>query len=127
MIPARSSNAPPDATPLRWNLLSVACQLADPKAADYLLRTALAKLPPPGCDAGAIEAWRGELLVRVLAVEALYAIARRHPSVRGHFERLIRSRPAPPVLYEAVRAAEALGLADLVAEARTESRRQAGR
>jgi hypothetical protein len=107
--------APP---PLRWSLLSVACELADPKSADYLLRTAMAGLPAPGSDGDPGEQWRSELLIRVLAVEALYAIASRHPECRRHIVTLIASRPAPPVMYEALRAARQLALDDVVGEAR---------
>jgi hypothetical protein len=103
------ASGPGGVAPLRWTLLSVACELCDPKSADFLLRTALGRSPgstPADRDAQPAD----DFSIRVLAVDALRAIAWRYPEVRGHLIRLIRSCSEPAILYEAVRAAEDLGL-----------------
>jgi hypothetical protein len=97
-----------DPAGLRWSLLFVACELSDPKSADYLLRTALRperRLPSDDPDPAG-----SELGMRLLAVKALHAIAREHHCVRRHLMELIVSRPEPAVLLEAIAAAEDLGL-----------------
>lgn len=97
-----------DPVALRWSLLFVACEVADPKSADFLLRTA--RQPERGERSDAPDSGRSELLMRLLAVKALHAIAREHHGVRRHLMELIMSRPEPAVLLEAIGAAEDLGL-----------------
>lgn len=94
-----------DPAALRWSLLFVACEVADPKSADFLLRTARQPERGERSDSG-----KSELLMRLLAVKALHAIAREHHHVRRHLMELIMSRPEPAVLLEAIGAAEDLGL-----------------
>ena len=104
----RESGLSPDPSSLRWSLLFVACEVADPKSADFLLRTARQRERPTNPDGTAREGT--ELLMRLLAVKALHRIARRHQDVRRHLLDLILSRPEPAVLLEALAAAEDLGL-----------------
>jgi hypothetical protein len=98
---------------LRWNLLFVAYELADPKAADFLLRTAIGYATSRSQRPGTAPIQEDELAVRLLAVDALYEIARRHPSVRGHLLELIAARPHQAVLRAAQKAARDLHLSEL--------------
>ena len=97
-----------DPAALRWSLLFVACEVADPRSADFLLRTA--RQPERRDRSGAPGEERSELMMRLLAVKALHAIASKHHGVRRHLLELIMSRPEPDVLLEAIGAAEDLGL-----------------
>jgi hypothetical protein len=98
---------------LRWNLLFVAYELADPRAADFLLRTAIGYAASRSAGLAPAPVEQDELAVRLLAVDALYEIARRHPSVRGHLLELIAARPHQAVLRAALKAADDLHLRDL--------------
>jgi hypothetical protein len=54
-----------------------------------------------------------DLAVRLLAVDALHEIARRHAAIRGHLLELIAARPPQAVLRAALAAARDLHLGEL--------------
>ncbi len=100
----------PDDTALGWTLLFVACELGDPRAADFLLRTASRRPARPRYPPAPFESYTGDLLKRLLAVKALHAIARQHPAVRDHILQILIAPPDLCVYLEAVAAAEDLGM-----------------
>jgi hypothetical protein len=101
-------------SPLRWNLLHVLGDAGDAKAADFLVRRALERLPHANQDQGCEGTRDAEMLVRTMAVHALHRIARRHSEVSEALLKLSSERPARPILIEAVKLANDLGLQEKV-------------
>lgn len=108
-------SAPAEDVGLRWSALHIVGDIEDLSAAKYLFRESLKPLPKRCREKEGCEGPRdGELLVRTMAVEALRRVAARHEEARGLVLELIEQRPEQPVLIEAVKAAQALGIADAV-------------
>ena len=101
---------------LRWNLLYVLGDAGDAGAAEFLLRTALERLPDATPDQGCEGARDVEMLVCTMAVHALHRVAGRHPEVAEMILKLVSERPARPILIEAVKVAGELGLKEKVRE-----------
>lgn len=100
--------------PLRWNLLHVLGDAGDIGTADFLVHTALERLPEASPDQGCEGARDMEMLVRTMAVHALHRIAKRHPEVSEAILKIVSERPDRPILIEAVKVASDLGLKDRV-------------
>lgn len=100
--------------PVRWSLLYLLGDIADKKAANWLVQFAVEPLPARG------EGCEGprdlELLLRTMAIESLKKIAVRHPGTSEHLLKIISAHPDRAVLIEAVKAAVELGLKERVAE-----------
>ena len=101
---------------LRWNLLYLLGDAGDAGAAEFLVRTALERLPDATPDQGCEGARDVEMLVCTMAVHALQRVAGRHPEVTEMLVKLVAERPARPILIEAVKVAGELGLRDKVRE-----------
>ncbi len=101
---------------LRWNLLYVLGDAGDGGAADFLLRTALERLPEADPDQGCEGDRDAEMLVCTMAVHALHRLAGRHPEISEALLKLVTERPARPILIEAVKVANDLGLKEKVRE-----------
>lgn len=99
---------------LRWNLLYVLGDAGDKSAADFLVNAALKQLPEAKEDAGCESDRDMEMLVCTMAVHALHKVANRHPEVSQSLLRVISARPTRPILIEAVKVANELGLKDHV-------------
>jgi hypothetical protein len=95
---------------LRWNLLYVLGDAGNERSVDFLVATALNKLPDAmegvGCESGRDM----EILVSTMAIHALHRVAARHPNALDGILKVIEARPARPLLVEAVKAAVELGL-----------------
>jgi hypothetical protein len=101
---------------LRWNLLYVLGDAGRDDAADFLVRIALEQLPEANLDQGCEGARDAEMLVCTMAVHALRRVATRHPEVSEALLKIVSERPARPILIEAVKAANELGLKEKVQE-----------
>ena len=101
-------------TPLRWNLLYVLGDVGDRGAADFLVHAALRQLPEGKEDAGCESDRDMEMLVCTMAVHALQKVAGRYSEVSESLLKVISARPARPILIEAVKIANELGLKDRV-------------
>jgi len=101
-------------TPLRWSLLYVLADAGDEGATDFLVRTALEQLPEANADQGCEGSRDAEMLVCTMAVHALQRVARRHPKVSDQLLTIVSAKPARPILIEAVKVANELGLEDKV-------------
>lgn len=100
--------------PLRWSLLYVLGDGGDARSADFLVRTALERLPDTSPDDGCETARDSEMLVCTMAVHALGSVARRHPETADAILKIAAARPARAILVEAVKVATDLGLRDKV-------------
>jgi len=100
--------------PLRWSLLYVLGDAGDGSAADFLVRTALEQLPEAKADQGCEGPRDAEMLVCTMAVHALQRVAGRHPEVSGQLLKIVSEKPARPILIEAVKVANELGLKEKV-------------
>lgn len=103
-------------TPLRWSLLYVLGDAGDGSAADFLVRTALARLPEAKENEGCEGPRDVEMLVHTMAVHAIQRVAERHPEVSEQILKIVSERPERPILIEAVKAAANLGLKEKVSE-----------
>ena len=101
---------------LRWNLLYLLGDAGDARAAEFLVRTALERLPDATPDQGCEGARDVEMLVCTMAVHALHRVAGRHPEVSEMILKVVSERPARPILIEAVKVAGELGLKEKVKE-----------
>lgn len=101
-------------TALRWNLLYVLGDAGDRSAADFLVRTALNKLPEAIEEEGCQSGRDMELLVSTMAVHAIHKVATRHPETADALLQIISKRPDRAILIEAVKVATELGLKDKV-------------
>ncbi len=99
---------------LRWNLLYVLSDVGDGSAADFLVHTALKPLPEAKEDGGCESDRDMEMLVCTMAVHALQRVAGRYPEVAEYLLKIISERPARPILIEAVKVANELGLKEKV-------------
>jgi hypothetical protein len=95
--------------PLRWNLLYVLGDVADPTGADFLARAALESLPEQKAEEGCEGTRDTEMLLRTMAVHSLRRVADRHPEAGEHLLKMVSARPDRPILIEAVKAADDLG------------------
>ncbi len=109
------SQAPESDPMLHWCLLYVLGDVGGVEAADYLVRFAVSPLRenPRGCCEGPADT---DLLLRTMAVEALGSIAERNGKAADHLLKLVKRKPARPVLIEAVKVSVALGRREQVAE-----------
>jgi len=98
--------------PLRWSLLYVLGDVADPTAGEFLVRLSIERLAERDDQQGCEGPRDAELLVHTMAVEALQRIATRHPQAAEHLLRIVSERPARPILIEAVKAARDLGMGE---------------
>ena len=101
---------------LRWNLLYVLGDAGDGDAADFLVRTALKRLPEADPDEGCEGARDTEILVCTMAVHALHRIAVRHPEISEALLKIVSEKPARPIMIEAVKVANELGLKEKIQE-----------
>ena len=101
-------------TALRWNLLYVLGDVGDKSAAEFLVHAALKPLPETREDLGCETERDMEMLVSTMAVHALQKVARRYPEVSDYLLKIVAERPARPILVEAVKVANELGLKDKV-------------
>lgn len=101
-------------TALRWNLLYVVGDVGNKDAADFLVRAALKQLPETKEDVGCETDRDMEMLVSTMAVHALQKVASRYPEVSEAVLKVVSAKPAQPILIEAVKAANELGLKDKV-------------
>lgn len=99
---------------MRWNLLYVVGDVGDGSAADFLVRAALKTLPEAKEDGGCESDRDMEMLVCTMAVHALQRLAGRYPEVSEYLLKIISERPARPILIEAVKVANELGLKEKV-------------
>ena len=99
---------------LRWNLLYVLGDVGDRSAADFLVHTALNKLPETHEEEGCQSARDMEMLVSTMAVHAIQKVAARHPEVSEALLQVVAKGPERPILIEAVKVAGELGLKDKV-------------
>ena len=97
-------------SPLRWNLLYVLGDAGDESAVDFLVSTALAKLPEVPEGLGCETDRDMEILVSTMAIHALGGVAKRHPNAAEAVLKVVSARPARALLIEAVKVAVALGL-----------------
>ena len=103
-------------TPLRWSLLYVLGDAGDGSAADFLVRTALARLPEAKQDEGCEGVRDTEMLVCTMAVHALHRVAVRYPEISEALLKIVSERPVRPILIETVKVASELGLKEKVRE-----------
>jgi len=96
--------------PLRWSLLHVLADAGEAGAADFLVRTAVKELPDAAEEQGCEGTRDAEMLVCTMAVHALQRIAQRHPDASEQLLKVVSEKPARPILIEAVKAANELGL-----------------
>jgi hypothetical protein len=101
-------------TALRWNLLYVLGDTGDTGTADFLVNAALKQLPEAKEDAGCESDRDMEILVCTMAVHALQKVAGRYPDVSQSLLKVVSAKPTRPILIEAVKAANQLGLKDHV-------------
>ena len=107
---------PADDIGLRWGLVHVLGDVGQADAADFLLHTALARLPEHDARQGCEGPRDGAVLVATMAVEALQRVAAGNKDVAEAVLKLAAARPARPILIEAVKAAGALGLGEKLRE-----------
>ncbi len=103
-------------TALRWSLLYVLGDVGDKGAVDFLVNAALKQLPEAKEDAGCESDRDMEMLVCTMAIHALHKVASRYPEVSQSLLKVVSARPARPILIEAVKVANQLGLKDRVRE-----------
>jgi hypothetical protein len=101
-------------TALRWNLLYILGDVGDRGAADFLVHAALKQLPEAKEDAGCESDRDMEILVCTMAVHALQRVAGRYPEVSESLLQIVSARPARPILIEAVKVANELGLKEKI-------------
>jgi len=101
---------------LRWNLLYVLGDAGDGGAAEFLVRAALKPLPEAREDLGCETERDMEMLVSTMAVHALQKVAQRHHEASDYLLKIVYEKPARPILIEAVKVANELGLKDRVRE-----------
>ena len=101
---------------LRWNLLYVLGDSGDRSAADFLVQTALKRLPEVKEEEGCQSERDIEMLVSTMAVHAVEKVAARHPEVSEAVLEIIKNKPTRPILIEAVKVAANLGLKDKARE-----------
>jgi len=111
-----SRRVSPDDAGLRWSLLYLLGEIGDRNAAEFLVRAAMDPLPDEERRQACETVRDVEILVRTMAVEALWRVATRHPETGELVLQLISQRPARQILIEAVKAAVELGLRDKVVE-----------
>lgn len=99
-------------TALRWNLLYVLGDAGDAATVDFLVHAALKQLPEVKEDAGCESDRDMEMLVSTMAVHALRKVADRYPDVSRSLLTVVSAKPARPILIEAVKVANQLGLKD---------------
>jgi hypothetical protein len=99
---------------LRWNLLYVLGDVGDGSTADFLVRAALKPLPEAKEDGGCESDRDMEMLVCTMAVHALQRVAGRYTEVSEYLLKIVSERPARPILIEAVKVANELGLKEKV-------------
>lgn len=109
-----SHATPAGDAPLRWCLLYVLGDAADAKGGEFLVRTALEKLPERNPDEGCEGQRDCELLVRTMAIHAVGMIAERHREAGEFVLKLVSERPDRVLLIEAVKVGVELGLADKI-------------
>ena len=102
--------------PLRWSLLYVLGDAGDDSAGEFLVHTALRKLPEAKEGEGCEGPRDTEMLVCTMAVHAIQKVAERHPQASEQLLKIISERPARPILIEAVKVAGKLGLKEKVQE-----------
>ena len=102
--------------PLRWSLLYILGDAGDGGAADFLIHIALQRLPEANPDQGCEGARDAEMLVCTMAVHALHRVAGRHPEISEALLKIVSGRPARPILIEAIKVANELGLKEKVRE-----------
>lgn len=103
-------------TSLRWNLLYILGDAGDGGATDFLVRTALERLPVARQDEGCSGARDREMLVCTMAVHALHRVAARYPETSEVLLKIVSERPTQPILIEAAKVASELGLKEKVRE-----------
>ena len=101
-------------TGLRWNLLYILGDVGDESAAEFLVGAALKPLPESREDAGCESDRDMEMLVSTMAVQALQKVATRHPQTSEYLLKIVAEKPARPILIEAVKVANQLGLKEKV-------------
>jgi hypothetical protein len=101
---------------LRWNLLYILGDAGEESTVDFLVQTALEQLPEVNPDQGCEGAQDAEMLVCTMAIHALRRVAGRHPEVSEAILKIVSERPARPILIEAVKVANELGLKEKVRE-----------
>jgi hypothetical protein len=99
---------------LRWNLLYILGDAGDAAAVDFLIHAALKQLPEVKEDAACESDRDMEMLVCTMAVHALHKLADRYPDVSRSLLTVVSAKPAQPILIEAVKVANQLGLKDHV-------------
>lgn len=109
-------NAQSGDAPLRWNLLYVLGDAGNAEVADFLVRTALERLPEANSDQGCEGTRAMEMLVCTMAVHAIGHVAARHRDAADALMKVISARPAQPILIEAVKVAAGLGLGEKARE-----------
>ena len=95
---------------LRWNALHVLGDAGGEDAAGFLFRTAVGPLSDAEGDLGCETGRDMEILVCTMAVHALHRLAVRHPQASEAILRIVKTRPAQPILIEAVKVAIELNL-----------------
>ena len=101
---------------LRWSLLYVLGDAGNADTANFLVHTALEPLPEANPDEGCEDPRDMEMPVATMAIYALYKLAGPHPEVAESLLKIVAYRPAQPILIEAVRVANALGLTEKLRE-----------
>lgn len=109
--------------PLRWSLLYILGDAGDSNAADFLVQTALRPLPESKQDEGCEGTRDMEMLVCTMAVHALQRVAERHPEVSKQLLKIVSEKPAKPILIEAVKVTDGLGLREEVQDLLSEEDR----
>jgi len=99
---------------LRWSLLYVMGDAGKANAAQFLVASALEKLPERNPDEGCESVRDSEMLVRTMAIQAIGSVAKRYPEVAEAVLEVVKAQPARPLLIEAVKVAVELGLRDQV-------------
>lgn len=103
-------------TGARWSLLYLLGDIGQPRAAGFLVDTALARLPEHDPKMGCEGPRDNEILLATMAVEALQRVATEHKDVADALLKVVGARPARPILVEGVKAAVALGMQERVRE-----------
>jgi len=101
------ASVPRGDVPLRWSLLHVLADTADPRAADLFARAAIEPIrmdrDPRACET----AYDGEVLVRTMAIEGLGRLAQRDASLVGHLWKVLEAQGDRALKIEAVKAIRA--------------------
>jgi hypothetical protein len=99
---------------LRWNALHVLGDAGGDDAAEFLFQTAVGPLSDTGEDLGCETGRDMEILVCTMAVHALHRLAARHSEASEAILGIVKTRPAQPILIEAVKVAIELKLEERV-------------